>query len=284
MRQPINEWQDMSLKKDVENITKELQKNKSNEKPLILELYIAVITLVIDKLFDYSTGCEVVQKIVLYILFTVATVIFFYAVVVYIRNYLATRSKIKRSIYNIKPYIDLFDNNICYYALTASNFYENFLLESGSPTGDVSITRPLQTDYTDDQVSLTPPQSDKEKGQFYYIETHYYINKCISEISKMENIAKDIFTDNAEDAIYNSKIHFSRLKNIVDLLLNIRRNLYENARISDTDVLETDQISGKYDDTMVDFIKKINDLKKFSTELNWVKKTNGVPFKATLYK
>lgn len=258
MRHTINEWQDMGLKKDVENITKELQKNKSYEKPLILELYIAVITLIIDKIFDLANGCELVQKIVLYCLLSIATGIFIYAVFTYIKDYFATRSKIKSSIYNIKPYIDSFDNNICYYAMTASNFYENILGTNAT---------------TNASTSQSVPTLNTDKEQFYYIETHYYINKCISELSKMDNIFKDVFTDEAEDVIYNSKIHFSRLKNIIDLLVNIRKNLYQYS--STVCNKEADEISGKYDAVMKEFVDRINGANKFSTKLEWTPKEHN---------
>lgn len=257
MKHAINEWQDMGLKKDVENITKELQKNKTYEKPLILELYIAIVTLIIDKIFDYSNGCEEVKETILWILFGIASAIFIYAVVVYIKDYWATRSKIKSSVINIKPYVDSFDNNICYYALTASNFYESLVLELGS---------------TENTESPNPTESNKEKCRFYYIEIHYYINKCISEFSKMENIFKDIFTNEADDVIFKSKIHFSRLKNIVDLLSDIRIKLDNNLEISNAS--ETNQISKKYDEVMNKFIKTINVSKKFSSELKWIEKTS----------
>lgn len=258
MRHTINEWQDMGLKKDVENITKELQKNKSYEKPLILELYIAVITLIVDKIFDLATGCELVQKIILYVLLSFATVIFVWAILTYIKDYFVTRSKIKSSIYNIKPYIDTFDNNICYYAMTAGNFFENIL--ENNATSDVSTSQPT-------------PTVNVDKDQFYYIETHYYINKCISELSKMDNIFKNIFTDNAEEVIYNSKIHVSRLKNIVDLLVNIRKNLYQCSSIVRNQ--EAEEISRKYDDIMREFVDRINGSNKFSTKLEWIKKDNS---------
>lgn len=252
MKHSINEWQDMGLKKDVENINRELQKNKSFEKPLIIEIYIAVITLIIDKFFDYSQGSQMLQKIILLILLSIATLIFIYALIVYTKDYFFIRRKIKSSIYSIKPYVDSFDNHICYYALTASNFYENFIEDK------------IATQKTD----MDPQQFAENKHQFYYIEAHYYINKCILELSKMDNTFKDVFTEKSEDVIWDSKIHFSRLQNIVDLLINIRNNLYENSSS-----VEADQISKNYDKIMLEFIGKINETNKYSTKLAWIDKT-----------
>ena len=52
MNHTINEWQDMSLRKDVQQISKELQNRKSLEKPLLLEIYIGIISLIFDKFLD----------------------------------------------------------------------------------------------------------------------------------------------------------------------------------------------------------------------------------------
>ena len=94
MRQSINEWQDMGLKKDVENISKQLQNKRSYEKPLVLELYITVITVIVDKIFDYADVCKDVQMVVLCALLFVATIIFIYVLFVYIRDYFMILSRI----------------------------------------------------------------------------------------------------------------------------------------------------------------------------------------------
>ncbi len=249
----VNEWQDMSLKKEVNAISRELRKNKSFEKPLILEMFITIILLVVDKAFDYTSGFECVQRIILLLLSAVALAIFLWAVLRQFYEWFSTLNKIKNSKIKAKPYIDLFDNEICYYALTASNFYENLFCYMRQAT--LSDTEKENSSYA-------------EKCTFYYIETNYYINKCICELDKLENISDSVFTSHANDVIYRSRIHFSRLQNIIDLLITIRKDLYSLSDIQKDD--ETNQISKEYDGIMRTFVSKMNKKCQNSYVFNWL--------------
>ena len=253
MKHPINEWQDLSLRKDVENISRELRKKKNYEKTLLLEILIATITLLFDKFFDLFNNCEMMKKIVYGILAFAALAILIYVLSGLLKEYFEVKSIIKKSIVAIKPYVDSFDNNVCYYALTACNFYEDLLQISTGLSGNET-------------------NAVKEKENFFYIETNYYINKCIAEINKMENVIENVFTDNAEDVIYYSKIHFSRLKNIVDLMLEIRKHLYTMNKVKSFS--ETKTISEKYDEVMRNVVLRTNRLNLFNDKLLWITKNN----------
>lgn len=252
MKHTINEWQDMGLKKDVEYITKELGKKNSHEKPLVIELYITIITLVVDKFFDFYQAKEKTQLYILCFLLAVATGILLYTLYVYLKDYWTTRSKIKSSVFNIKPYVNTFDNNICYYAMTANNFYENYNSEKINNTNK-------QSDLQQNNLIFL------EKQKFYYIETHYYINKCIHELSRMENVFENVFTDKALDVTKYSKIHVSRLTNILQLIHSIRFDIYKDSNILKAS--DIDEISKEYDRIMKKFIVRTNNNKlKFNFE------------------
>ncbi len=251
MKHSINEWQDFSLRKDVEKISRELHKTKKYEKPLIIELLIVTLTLLFDKFFDLFNQCITIQIVVYSILAILAFITLLYLLYTFIKEYLDVKTIIKKSIVIIKPYVDSFDNNVCYYALTACNFYEDLL--------QISV-----------ELSEKETKEGKEKESFFYIETNYYINKCIAELNKMGNVVENVFTDNAEEVIYNSKIHFSRFKNIVDLLCQIRKNLYSMETTKSFS--DTKAISVEYDDVMRNMIKRTNELNIFKDQLEWVEK------------
>ena len=251
MRHSINEWQDFSIRKDIEKISRELHKTKNYEKPLIIEIIVATVTLLFDKYFDLSAESTLVQKIVFGWLSFIALCTLIYLFYIYIRDFFDTKSIIKKSKVNIRPYVDTFDNSICYYSLTASNFYEEL--------------RQLSLD-----TSGKEPKAAKKKESFFYIETHYYINKCISELNKMENVIINVFTDNSEEVICNSKIHFSRLKNLVDLLYEIRVDLYEMNGIESFP--DTKALSEEYDKVMREFVDRINSFNAFKNKLVWIEK------------
>ena len=249
MKHLINEWQDFSLRKDVEKISRELQKENKYEKPLIVEILIVVTTLLLDKLFDLFNQCIEIQKIVVVSLALLSLATLAYILIVFIKDYLYVKCVIKKSKVNIKSYVDSFDNNVCYYALTSCNFYENLLQISSD-------------------ILAKNAEELKEKRDFFYIETNYYINKCIAELNKMENVIKDVFTDNPEEVICNSKIHISRLKNIIDLLCEIRKNLY---LMETTEAfLHTRKISLTYDAVMNNILKRTNELRLFKDKLLWI--------------
>lgn len=249
MNHSINEWQDLSLKKDIERISHLLHRKTKYEKPIIIEILITILTLLLDKVFDLFNQCEHIKRIVFAILFIVAIITLIWLLISIVKEYFATKLGIKKSAVTIKPYVDIFDNGVCYYALTASNFYEGLL--------QISVDLTAKND-----------QELKEKENFYFIETNYYINKSISELNKLQNVIINVFTNDAEDVIYRSRIHISRLQNIVELLLNIRKEL--NKMSSTISYSETLVISDKYDDLMRSILAKVNDQGIISDKLVWI--------------
>ena len=251
MRCSINEWQDFSIKKDVEKISRELQKTKKYEKPLIIEITVATASLLFDKFFDLASECIVAQRIVLGGLAFIVLCTLIYLLCIYVRDYFDAKRIIKKSKVNIRPYVDTFDNSVCYYALTACNFYEELLQ--------------LSFDISEEKTKAV-----KKKESFFYIETNYYINKCIAELNKMENVIKNVFTDKSEDVINNSMIHFSRLKNLFDLLYEIRVDLYLMDKIESFS--DTKTISAEYDEVMRNLAARTNALNLFNDNLFWIEK------------
>ena len=51
MRHTVNEWQDLSLKKDVENVAREIKRKGKRESILTLDLLLAILAIVFDHLF-----------------------------------------------------------------------------------------------------------------------------------------------------------------------------------------------------------------------------------------
>ena len=253
MKQSINEWQDLSLKKDVEKIRQELQKSKKYEKPIIIEILTVVITILLDRFYDIFSKCELAKLIIYCVLIFVAGFTLVYLFCSLLKEFFELKSRIKTSTVKIKSYVDTFDNNVCYFALTACNFYENLL----------QITDELNK--TD---NLKEKDRERERESFFFIETNYYINKCIAELYGMENVIQNVFTDNPENVIHNSSIHFSRLKNIVDLMFEIRNSLYTMNSIKQ--FAETKIVAEKYDRVMQSFVSRTNELKLFKDTLSWL--------------
>ena len=88
-------------------------------------------------------------------------------------------------------------------------------------------------------------------------------------------MAQDVFTNSPEGVIKQSKIHITRLRNIVDLLSTIRTNLYNDFNPSvmadATIMLETTKISHEYDIIMNSTLGRISDNMGNEVQLKWIK-------------
>lgn len=233
MRHTINEWQDFSLKKDVENIAREIKRKEKREHILTVDVFLATLAIVLDHAFS-TDSCE--KRVVFWIIGGLIVLFTLCYIATKIWDGHKTKKIIKSKMFKVKQYVDLFDNHICYYAMTASTFRENFQVEP----------------------------SNNDIKNFYFIETNYYVNKCISELTKMENLMEIIFTNDAKESVTSTKIHTSRLDNIILILRNARIRLSE-IPIS---IEETVKISKIYDEHMEEFIKSYN--KKFNKSLEWL--------------
>ncbi len=232
MRHTVNEWQDLSLKKDVENVAREIKRKGKRESILTLDLLLAILAIMFDHLFS-ENECE--RIIVLSVIAGLAVIITAIYFLLKFLDWRKARRKIKSGIIKIKPYVDLFDNNICYYAMTANTFRENFQNES----------------------------HDSSIKNFYFIESNYYVNKCITELNNMKNLIGEIFTNDENEAVSKAKIHTSRLENIILLLCDAR----VNPTSVSSSIEDTIRISKIYDARMIKFVETYN--KQFEKTIEW---------------
>ena len=115
---------------------------------------------------------------------------------------------------------------------------------------------------------VTKGKSSFENKMFWYLVIATVPGALLGFL--LDDVVENVFTDNAEEVIYNSKIHFSRFKNIVDLLCQIRKNLYSMETTKSFS--DTKAISVEYDDVMRNMIKRTNELNIFKDQLEWVEK------------
>lgn len=91
-----------------------------------------------------------------------------------------------------KLMIDLFDNDICYYALMAESYCDKI------KNNDITLHQNLK--------------------QFYFMETCFYINKAIYNLSISSNCVDNLYSINSKELYCNRKISYTRLKNIFNIL------------------------------------------------------------------
>lgn len=231
MKNKVNEWQELSLKKDIEKILRVISRNNSITYALVFDIAIAVIAVVIDKLLTPADASN--RTWLFWTLLILSFIPFAVISLIGIRNQILKRNG-TYSVHSISELIDSFDNDICYYVMMADTY--NQMLND-------SIT-----------------QGNNNVAVFYYIETWYYINKAKSKMHIMLYKTKQVFTKESNDVVQRNLIMISRLVNMVMIMEDIRvsSNAFierEQLVLPDQSIVETNK---KYDRSFHDFIDQIN--------------------------
>lgn len=230
MKNKVNEWQELSLKKDIEKIVKVISRKQVIDYSIIIDLGIAVAALLLDNLLSQNAP----ERIWLFwCLFVPCTLLLAWHLLQFIGE-LIKKHNSKYSVYSIQELIDSFDNDICYYVMMA-DAYNQMLTDA--------IT-----------------QDNKNLVTFYYIETWYCINKAKAKMYSMQFKTKYIFTKESDDVVKKNRILISRLVNITQIMEDIR--ISTNTLISNKKILIQDhssiEMNKKYDGNYKDFISEIN--------------------------
>lgn len=232
MKNKVNEWQELSLKKDIEKISRVITRNKLITSAFIFDIAIAVIAIVIDKFL--SPADESNRTWLFWALFVMSLVPFVVILLIAIRDQIRKRNG-AYNVYSVSELIDSFDNDICYYVMMANTY--NQMLNDSIKQGDNNV------------------------AVFYYIETWYYVNKAKSKMHKMLYKTKQIFTKEPNDVLQRNMISISRLVNIIMIIEDIR--VSSNKFIDDKSLVLTDksivEINREYDKSYRNFISKINE-------------------------
>lgn len=232
MKNKVNEWQELSLKKDIEKISRVITRNKLITYAFIFDIAIAVIAIVIDKFL--SPADESNRTWLFWALFVMSLVPFVVILLIAIRDQIRKRNG-AYNVYSVSELIDSFDNDICYYVMMANTY--NQMLNDSIKQGDNNV------------------------AVFYYIETWYYVNKTKSKMHKMLYKTKQIFTKEPNDVLQRNMISILRLVNIIMIIEDIR--VLSNKFIDNKSLVLTDksivEINREYDKSYRNFISKINE-------------------------
>lgn len=120
----FSDWQEMALKKDIEQIKKKLTSQEPILFSLCWELVLALGSIITDHLFDTESAPEWVWIIVIILAVTPAIVILGCMAAKWVHSIL----RVKKGILNVKDFVDVFDNEISYWVML-SNAYTDMLTE-----------------------------------------------------------------------------------------------------------------------------------------------------------
>lgn len=240
MKNKVNEWQELSLKKDIEKIRSIISQKQLIDYSLIFDFAIAVAALLLDILLSPESPS---RPWLFWGLLALCLALLCWQIKIFGCE-IIKKHNTKYRVYSAQELIDSFDNDICYYVMMA-DAYNQMLNDAVSQ-------------------STTGATSEGNKNNialFYYIETWYYINKAKAKMSEMYYKTRQIFTKDTDEIARNNKqILLSRLVNIVMIMEDLRIStncLLSNGKITlgDDSILSMNR---KYDQKCKSFCDKIN--------------------------
>lgn len=232
----FNDWQEMALKKDTEAIIKKLNSQEPIFFSLCWEIVLAMGAIIVDHLSD-------TQQVNAYVWILWVIIAVFPPIIILLSKvtcWIRAISRAKAGNYNIRAFVDSFDNQICYWVMMCTS-YSRIL----SNSRDTSISQRV----------------------FLYQEGSYYLNKSIHALEAMLPVCDKVFSIDPQQIIDDNLVSVYRLQNILELIQFQRNDLNSKTRdISNNKlILEQIQINDTFDKRMLDFVKTIND--KFNLEL-----------------
>ena len=225
----FSDWQEMALKKDIEQIKKNLTSQEPVLFSLCWELVLALGSIIADHLFDTENAPE-------WIWFTVIALAVIPAAVilgVVVGKWICSIVSVKKGKFNVKDSVDIFDNQISYWVML-SNAYTDMLLE------DINGTN-----------------SEKE---FLYREGCYYNNKSMQAIYAMKSNFDKIFSMDPQKVKEDSLVDMERLFNILRVMKEQQDRLDATiSEISSEGIKRQRELNEKYMDDLMKFVKDLNE-------------------------
>ena len=225
----FSDWQEMALKKDIEQIKKKLTSQEPVLFSLCWELVLALGSIIADHLFDTENAPE-------WIWFTVIALAVIPAAVilgVVVGKLICSIVSVKKGKFNVKDSVDIFDNQISYWVML-SNAYTDMLLE------DINGTN-----------------SEKE---FLYREGCYYNNKSMQAIYAMKSNFDKIFSMDPQKVKKDSLVDMERLFNILRVMKEQQDRLDATvSEISSEGIKRQRELNEKYMDDLMKFVKDLNE-------------------------
>lgn len=230
----FSDWQEMALKKDIEQIKKKLTSQEPVLFSLCWELVLALGSIIADHLFDTENAPE-------WIWFTVIALAVVPAAVILgavAGKWICSIVSVKKGKFNVKDSVDIFDNQISYWVML-SNAYTDMLLE------DINGTN-----------------SEKE---FLYREGCYYNNKSMQAIYAMKSNFDKIFSMDPQKVKKDSLVDMERLFNILRVMKEQQDRLDAAVSgISSEGIKRQRELNEEYMDDLMKFVNDLNESNKVS--------------------
>ncbi len=234
----FSDWQEMALKKDIEQIRKKINSQEPVLFSLCWELILALGSIIVDHLFDTESAPQWVWIAVLVSAVVPAILILGYKVLKWINSI----RLVKKGKLDIRDSVDVFDNQISYWVML-SNAYTDMLAEA--------------------------PEGEKAEREFLYREGCYYNNKSMRALYEMKPNFHKIFSDDPEDVLKKNLVDLERLRNLLGVM-KVQQNKLDNAakKMDGTGIERQRQLNAKNLKLFMDFLGDVEKSYK-SWDFKW---------------
>lgn len=227
----ISEWQEMAIKKDIEDIKRKQNSQTSIFLSLGWEVAVTYGTVLYDHLFDL----RIKDAKILFLIVCAAVLPFIIILGQKFIEWIASIIRAKSGKLRVKDLVDIFDNQMSYWVMLSNSY----------------------TDMLEEQ--LKSDQCSPAELEFLYCEGCYYNNKTISALYDMKPVVDKVFSNNLNDVKNGNCVSISRLQNIIKVM-NEQQNRLDNAvkHTSNSRIVLQMDLNNKY----------ANDLKEVIIDLN----------------
>lgn len=204
------DWQTFSQKKNIEEIAKNTKDKNDIQLTAVVEIFMTIASIFADNVLSGT-----LHSIVWILILAASSVPIIWLLSKYIIRFWK-KNLPGSDIPNSQDMIDLFDNDICYYVLMAESYSKEF-----------------------SDAKKIKKECITEVDRFYFIETCFYVNKAIYNLSKTANNFNVIYSDDVNELYNNRKISITRLSNLLGILDSVIKIIEDNFDIiSDVDKKE----------------------------------------------
>jgi len=235
MKLSVNDWQDFSLKKDIEKLNKHFKRVYESGSTMVFDIAIALGAVIFDRFFDFVDRKIVHNVYLIALIFIIISFLILVAKKINTFIHDGFTSIISR---DIREYIDCFDNEIWTYVMMADSFLD------------------LLAD------NITP---DNQRNTFYFSQTCFWLNKAIKKLSEMSQKLKKIFENDDKKVVNTRKVSTARLINLLDIIFIIKKSVNEkkeNLKILEEDKILTEEkltANNSYNRTLENFLSKVHE-------------------------
>lgn len=226
----FSDWQEMALKKDIEQIKKKLDSQEPVFFSVCWEIVLALGSIIADHLFDVEHAPKWIWIVMIAVAVAPAILIFIHMTI----KWICSIKIVKKGKFNVKDSVDMFDNQISYWVMLG-NAYTEMLKE------DVNGSR-----------------SEKE---FLYREGCYYNNKSMHALYTMKSNFDKIFSAELCKVRKENLIDMERLFNILKVMNEQQLCLdgYING-INTAGIKIQQELNREYLRELEEFLKDLNTL------------------------